>query len=112
VDSADTPTVESLRSSLEKGSDEVKIATMKKVLRGMLNGEPFGSPLLMHVIRFVMPSRSKPLKKLLNLFWEIVPKHQADGKLKQEMILVWYGHTKFTVCSAPLLERNDPYLIL
>ncbi|KAJ3360838.1 coatomer subunit beta [Allomyces javanicus] len=88
LDSADAPTLESLRSALEKGSDDVKIATMKKLLRSMLNGEPYGTQLLMQVIRYVMPSRSKPLKKLLNLYWEVVPKHNADGKLKQEMILV------------------------
>ncbi|KNE68529.1 hypothetical protein AMAG_12700 [Allomyces macrogynus ATCC 38327] len=88
LDSADAPTLESLKSALEKGSDDVKIATMKKLLRSMLNGEPYGTQLLMQVIRYVMPSRSKALKKLLNLYWEVVPKHNADGKLKQEMILV------------------------
>jgi coatomer subunit beta len=38
----------------------------------------------------VMPSKSKPLKKLLHFYWEICPKTNPDGKLKQEMILVWY----------------------
>jgi coatomer subunit beta len=38
-----------------------------------------------------MPSKSKPLKKLLYSYWEICPKTNADGKLKQEMILVWYS---------------------
>jgi len=37
-----------------------------------------------------MPSRSKPLKKLLQFYWEVCPKTNPDGKLKQEMILVWY----------------------
>jgi coatomer subunit beta len=65
----------------------------------------------MHIIRFVMPSKSKalvpypvsalgfrtfltrpwrPQKKLLYMYYEICPKHDANGKLKQEMILVWY----------------------
>ncbi|ORZ31405.1 adaptin N terminal region-domain-containing protein [Catenaria anguillulae PL171] len=87
-DSADSPTVDQLKAQLEKGTDESKVLTMKRILRGMLNGEPYGPNLLMHVIRFVMPSPHKPLKKLLHLFWEIVPKHNPDGKLKQEMILV------------------------
>lgn len=39
-----------------------------------------------------MPSKSKPLKKLLHFYWEICPKTNPDGKLKQEMILVWYVH--------------------
>jgi vesicle coat complex subunit len=38
-----------------------------------------------------MPSKSKPLKKLLHFYWEICPKTNPDGKLKQEMILVWYN---------------------
>ncbi|RKP34527.1 Clathrin/coatomer adaptor, adaptin-like protein, partial [Dimargaris cristalligena] len=43
---------------------------------------------LMHVIRFVMPSKNKILKKLLHFYWEICPKTNPDGKLRQEMILV------------------------
>ena len=35
-----------------------------------------------------MPSKSKPLKKLLHFYWEICTKTNPDGKLKQEMILV------------------------
>ncbi|KAJ1505671.1 Coatomer subunit beta, partial [Coelomomyces lativittatus] len=87
-ESTELPTIDSLKSSLEKGNDDVKVTAMKKILCGMMNGEPYASQLLMHVIRFVMPSKHKPLKKLLHLFWELCPKHQSDGKLKQEMILV------------------------
>src|SRR5271156_1515830 len=39
-----------------------------------------------------MPSKSKPLKKLLHFYWEVCPKTNPDGKLKQEMILVWYEY--------------------
>lgn len=85
---ADTPSQQDLKNQLEKGSDESKIETMKKVLTVMLNGDPMPN-LLMHIIRFVMPSKSKQLKKLLYLYYEICPKLDANGKLKQEMILVW-----------------------
>ena len=85
---ADQPTLQELRTQLEKGSDDTKIETMKMVLTVMLNGDPMPQ-LLMHIIRFVMPSKSKPLKKLLYLYYEICPKLDASGKLKQEMILVW-----------------------
>lgn len=54
----------------------------------MLNGDPQPG-LLMHIIRFVMPSKSKPLKKLMYFFFEVCPKHDAQGKLRQEWILVW-----------------------
>lgn len=63
--------------------------TMKKILTIMLNGDPMPG-LLMHVIRFIMPAKSKSLKKLLLMYWEICPKTNPDGKMKQEMILVWY----------------------
>jgi coatomer subunit beta len=36
-----------------------------------------------------MPSKHKSLKKLLYFYYEICPKLDASGKLKQEMILVW-----------------------
>ena len=85
---ADLPTIQELRTQLEKGTDETKVETMKTVLTVMLNGSPMPE-LLMHIIRFVMPSKSKALKKLLYLYYEICPKLDVAGKLKQEMILVW-----------------------
>ncbi|KAI4214537.1 MAG: hypothetical protein LQ351_002954 [Letrouitia transgressa] len=87
---ADQPTLQELKVQLEKGTDESKVDTMKRVLTTMLNGDPMPQ-LLMHIIRFVMPSKSKPLKKLLYFYYEICPKLDASGKLKQEMILVCNG---------------------
>jgi coatomer subunit beta len=87
---ADTPSQQDLKTQLEKGTDETKVETMKKILIIMLNGDPMPN-LLMHIIRFVMPSKSKPLKKLLYFYYEICPKLDANGKLKQEMILVCNG---------------------
>lgn len=87
---ADVPSVSDLRLQLEKGTDEVKVDTMKHILTIMLNGDPMPT-LLMHIIRFVMPSKHKPLKKLLYFYYEICPKLDAGGKLKQEMILVCNG---------------------
>ncbi len=86
---ADQPTLQDLRTQLEKGTDETKVETMKRILTIMLNGDSMPQ-LLMHIIRFVMPSKSKPLKKLLYFYYEICPKLDVGGKLKQEMILVWY----------------------
>lgn len=87
-ESSEQPSVNELKSSLEKGSDQVKIETMKKILAMMMAGDPLPQ-LIMHVIRFVLPSKNKQLKKLLLFYWEICPKKNPDGKLKQEMILVW-----------------------
>ncbi|PSR92135.1 adaptin N terminal region-domain-containing protein [Coniella lustricola] len=87
---ADVPTANELRTQLEKGTDDTKVQTMKTILTIMLNGDPMPQ-LLMHIIRFVMPSKSKPLKKLLYFYYEICPKLDAAGKLKQEMILVCNG---------------------
>ncbi|KAH5595049.1 coatomer subunit beta [Parastagonospora nodorum] len=84
---ADVPSQNEFKQALEKGNDEQKIETMKKILSIMLNGDP-QTGLLMHIIRFVMPSKSKPLKKLMYFFFEVCPKHDAQGKLRQEWILV------------------------
>jgi len=46
---------------------------------------------MMPIIQFVMPSRNKQLKKLLHFYWEVCPKYDENGKLKQEMILVVYA---------------------
>lgn len=87
---ADQPSVQDLKTQLEKGNDDSKVDTMKRILTVMLNGDPMPG-LLMHIIRFVMPSKSKPLKKLLYLYYEICPKLDNNGKLRQEWILVWYA---------------------
>ncbi|CAF0969017.1 unnamed protein product [Brachionus calyciflorus] len=84
---AEQPTEMKLREDLEKGDNKVKAEALKKVIQLMLNGEKFPS-LLMTIIRFVMPVADHTLKKLLLVFWEIVPKNTPDGKLMQEMILV------------------------
>jgi coatomer subunit beta len=78
------------RRVLESGSEKAKIETMKEVLEAVANGEPAG-PLVMHIIRFVMPNqKNKLLKKLVLLFFELVPKVDEEGRLLQEMILLWY----------------------
>ncbi|KAG9633705.1 hypothetical protein KCU63_g20129, partial [Aureobasidium melanogenum] len=56
---ADQPSLQDLKNQLEKGNDESKQDTMKRILTIMLNGDPMPQ-LLMHIIRFVMPSKSKP----------------------------------------------------
>lgn len=63
---------------------------MKTILSTMLNGESLND-LLMHVIRFVMPSKNKALKKLCVLYWEICQKTNPDGTPRTEMVLVWYA---------------------
>lgn len=79
--------VNEFKNLLEKGKDDVKVDTMKKILITILNGDPLPD-LLMHIIRFVMPSRNKELKKLLYHYWEVCPKMDESGKMRHEMILV------------------------
>ncbi|KFD53082.1 adaptin region [Trichuris suis] len=83
-----------IRESLEHGSLSSKIETLKKLIFAVLNGEKLSSTVLMYVIRFCLPSQDHLMKKLLLVFWEIVPKTTADGKLMQEMILVCDAYRK------------------
>lgn len=46
--------------------------------------------LLMSVIKGCLKEDSKELKKLVMMYWEVVKKYDAEGKLLPEMILVWY----------------------
>ncbi len=50
--------------------------------------------MLMTVIRFVMPLQDHTIKKLLLIFWEVVPKYSQDGKMLQEIILVCDAYRK------------------
>ncbi|KAG7085738.1 hypothetical protein E1B28_003281 [Marasmius oreades] len=81
------PSTQELRQALEKGSDEVKIDTLRKIITSTINGNPQPT-LMMPIIQYIMPSRNKQLKKLLHFYWEVCPKYDENGKLKQEMILV------------------------
>ena len=60
----------------------------------------------MPIIQYVLPSKNKHLKKLLHFYWEVCPKYDETGKLKQEMILVVYVHLSYrdacalTLCQA------------
>uniref|UniRef100_A0A6B2ELU2 Coatomer subunit beta n=1 Tax=Phlebotomus kandelakii TaxID=1109342 RepID=A0A6B2ELU2_9DIPT len=82
-----------LKQDLEKGDTGVKIETLKKVIQLLLNGERLPG-LLMTIMRFVLPLQNHTIKKLLLIYWEIVPKTSPDGKLLQEMILVCDAYRK------------------
>lgn len=82
-----------IKQDLEKGDISVKIDTMKRVIQLVLNGERLPG-VLMTIIRFVLPLQNHTLKKLLLIYWEIVPKTSAQGKLLQEMILVCDAYRK------------------
>lgn len=77
----------------EKGDARTKIDALKKVIQMILNGEKMPS-LLMIIIRFVMPMQDHTIKKLLLVFWEVVPKYTPEGKLLQEFILVCDAYRK------------------
>jgi coatomer subunit beta len=95
---ADIPPIPHLKKALEDPNVETKIDALKKVILLMLSGEP-ATQLLMPIIRFVLPSKDRTIKKLLMLYWEVVDKKAADGKLLNEMILV---------CNALMRDLNHP----
>jgi coatomer subunit beta len=82
-----------LKQDLEHGDLRMKTEALKKVIQMILNGEKMQS-LLMTVIRFVMPLQDHTLKKMLLVFWEVVPKYTPDGKMLHEMILVCDAYRK------------------
>lgn len=82
-----------LKQDLEKGEIPVKIEALKKTILLIASGERLPG-LLMIIIRFVLPLQDHTIKKLLLIFWEIVPKTSPDGKLLQEMILVCDAYRK------------------
>jgi len=89
----ETPSETQLRDDLEKGDARTKAEALKKVIFMITNGDKIPG-ILMTIIRFVLPSQDHTVKKLLLIFWEIVPKAHPDGKLLQEMILVCDAYRK------------------
>ncbi|XP_042197433.1 coatomer subunit beta [Callorhinchus milii] len=90
---SEPPNEVTLKMDLEKGDVKIKTDALKKVIIMILNGEKLPG-LLMTIIRFVLPLQDHTIKKLLLVFWEIVPKTTPDGKLLQEMILVCDAYRK------------------
>ena len=111
-DKGEPPQLSELKTALENGTDEQKVDALKKVVMFTLNGEQLNQ-VLMPIIRFVTPSRDHTIKKLLLLYWEVVEKTNADGKLKSEMILVWYeiyNHFFISILSIPASNLYMTYL--
>nr|ASF90239.1 hypothetical protein SPAR06783 [Bartheletia paradoxa] len=85
---ADQVSAQELRQGLEKGTDDVKLETLRRIIVLSLNGQSFPQ-LLMPIIQYIVPSRSKAIKKLLYFYYEICPKYDPETKkLRSEMILV------------------------
>eukprot|EP00124_Ichthyophonus_hoferi_P005607 Ihof_evm1s859 gene=Ihof_evmTU1s859 len=93
VDDDELPTEQELRKTLEQGNLALKTQALKNILVGMLRGEQYPT-LVMFVIRFILPLKDHVTKKLLLLYFEIVPKTSGDGKLLPHMILVCDAYRK------------------
>lgn len=78
---------EEICKDLESPDIALKVKALKNAITGMLAGESMPR-VLMTVIRFCITCDDHTIKKLLMLYWEIVPKFGADNKLLPEMILV------------------------
>jgi coatomer subunit beta len=78
---------EEILKQLEDSDDRIKVKALKSAILLMLGGEPMPR-ILMTVIRFCINTEHHEFKKLLMLFWEIVPKYDSKKKLLPEMILV------------------------
>ncbi|KAJ7915496.1 coatomer protein [Mycena leptocephala] len=102
--SAEYPSHAELRQALEKGSDAVKIDTLRKIIISTINGNSQPN-LIMPIIQYVLPSPNKQLKKLLHFYWEVCPKYDENGKLKQEMILVQHPNEYIRGATLRFLEK-------
>lgn len=78
---------EDICKDLEDPEIEAKVRALKNAIIALLAGESMPR-VLMTVIRFCITMEDHQIKKLLMLYWEIVPKYNSDGKLMPEMILV------------------------
>ncbi len=76
-----------LMLQLEEKDDAVKASALQQIIARMINGETFPKA-VMQVIKFALHSDDHTVKKLVLIFWELVERTKADGKLHPEMILV------------------------
>eukprot|EP00818_Percolomonas_sp_WS_P000497 CAMPEP_0117450660 /NCGR_PEP_ID=MMETSP0759-20121206/8588_1 /TAXON_ID=63605 /ORGANISM="Percolomonas cosmopolitus, Strain WS" /LENGTH=955 /DNA_ID=CAMNT_0005243199 /DNA_START=103 /DNA_END=2966 /DNA_ORIENTATION=+ len=81
------PSKKEIVDMLENGSDEKKYEALKHVVWQHMGGEK-QDQLLMTVVKYVLSSTFKPLKKLLLYFWENVEKTDENGELLPQMMLI------------------------
>eukprot|EP00903_Cladosiphon_okamuranus_P009825 g9338.t1 len=89
---------EDIIKDLEQPTIASKINGIKQAILLLLSGETLPR-LLMSVIKGCLKEESKELKKLVMMYWEVVKKYDAEGKLLPEMILV---------CNALRNDLNHP----
>lgn len=89
---------EDILKQLEDSDDRIKVRALKSAILMMLGGEPMPR-ILMTVIRFCINTEHHEFKKLLMLFWEIVPKYDSEKKLLPEMILVSIQFVKISTAN-------------
>ena len=81
ADKGQPPQAAELMRDLENPDVSVKIRALKQIISMLISGEPLPN-ILMAVIRFCITQEDHQLKKLLMLYWEIVPKYGPGNFLK------------------------------
>ena len=69
-------TEQQIKADLEdlKADNKQKAEALKRLIVQTLNGEKFSPTMAIHVIKYLLPNRDHVIKKLLLIYWEIVPK--------------------------------------
>ena len=70
---------------LEDSDPAVKRAALKSAIMAMLGGEALPK-VLMQVIRFCINTEDHQLKKLMMLYWEVVPKYQPQVRYDIDLV--------------------------
>lgn len=89
LDEQNQPTSQEIQKTLETGKIEEKIKALKSLIIQLIHDDTFPR-MTMTIINFVLATQTDNhnLKKVLLYYWEIVDKMNADGSVKDEMILV------------------------
>ena len=86
-----------------------KAEALKRLIVQTLNGEKYAPNMAIHVIKYLLPSQDHAIKKLLLIYWEIVPKVDEEGKLRDEMILVCDAYRHWFTIYDSCMTHYDSY---
>lgn len=81
---------EDVIKQLETRDESCQIEGMKQAIMLMMSGEQIPK-IFMTIVRYCLNTENHTLRKLLMLYWEIMPKLGLDGKLRPEMILTCHA---------------------
>lgn len=80
--------IDDIRRGLPSKNDNDKANALEHLLLHIMAGTNMNQ-LMMQVVQHCLHTNNKHIKRLMQLFWEVIDKLNPDGNPKEELLLIW-----------------------